>query len=188
MTKLYTKRGDAGQTDLFGGQRIDKDSLRVEAYGTVDELNSTLGLADAACHDTRLTEILRDSQARLFELGADLATPRQEGKPDAAGIPRIAASHIDVIEQQIDEISDRLPPMTHFIMPGGCDLAARLHMARTVCRRAERICVHLKKHEPVSDEIIIYLNRLSDLLFALARRANQVAGVADVPWLGPRGK
>lgn len=188
MVKLYTKRGDGGKTDLFGGQRVDKDALRVEACGTVDELNSALGLAEAACTDAAMRAILREHEARLFELGADLATPPQEGEPDSAAIPRIHAEQVVAIERQIDELSAELPAMTHFILPGGCELAARLHLARTVCRRAERLCVTLKKHEPVSDELLIYLNRLSDLLFALARRANQLANVADVPWVGPRDK
>ncbi|MFA9479645.1 cob(I)yrinic acid a,c-diamide adenosyltransferase [Phycisphaerales bacterium AB-hyl4] len=183
--KLYTGRGDEGQTDLFGGQRIDKDALRVEAMGAVDELNAWLGLAAAKNEFDDLRGLLLALQSRLFELGADLATPRtgSKGQPnEPAAIPRIDQAKIEDLEQQIDRIDDHLPTMKQFILPGGTELAAKLHTARTVCRRAERICVALNRHEPVGDEIGIYLNRLSDLLFAMARRANQLAGVRDVPW------
>lgn len=186
--KLYTKRGDDGGTDLFGGQRVSKASLRVEAYGTVDELNSTVGLAAAACGEPRLLAMLQGIQARLFEIGADLATPRPS-EDDASGpaaIPRVGDAQVAELESWIDEISDQLPPMRTFILPGGSEPSARLHLARTVCRRAERLCVALQAHEPVGQAVIIYLNRLSDLLFAMARRANQHAGVEDVPWVGNR--
>ncbi|MEX2388400.1 MAG: cob(I)yrinic acid a,c-diamide adenosyltransferase [Phycisphaeraceae bacterium] len=185
--KLYTGRGDEGQTDLFGGQRIDKDALRVAAIGEVDELNAWLGMARAACKFDDLTELLTALQSRLFELGADLATPRtKDGQPASQPrtIPRIDRTLIEQIEKQIDRIDEHLPDMRHFVLPGGTELSARLHTARTVCRRAERMCVALSRREPVGDEIGIYLNRLSDLLFAMARRSNQLAGVADVPWQG----
>ena len=192
--KLYTKRGDDGGTDLFGGQRVGKDHLRVEAYGTVDELNSTLGLAASACGQAALLPIqmiLLRLQPRLFDLGSDLASPRPRGAvmADAAVddakpslVPRIGPDHHRELEKLIDEICTPLPPMRHFIMPGGTEASARLHLARTVCRRAERLCVALAREESIGPDIVIYLNRLSDLLFALARRANQLEGVADVPW------
>ena len=186
--KLYTRRGDEGNTDLFGGKRVRKDALRVQAYGAVDELNSVLGLAAAACEAPATGEIrniLLGLQSRLFEIGADLATPRKPAKAAPSAIPRIEQSHIDELEQHIDAISDQLPPMTHFILPGGSELAARLHVARTVCRRAERVCVSFENEESAYARVIVYLNRLSDLLFAMARQANRVAGVEDVPWVSP---
>ncbi len=197
--KLYTKRGDDGGTDLFGGQRVSKDDLRVEAYGTVDELNALIGLCATACDShaaNELKAILTTLMSRLFEVGADLATPRptrREGQADdplrgaGGAIPRIGGEQTNEIERHIDAITDQLPPMTHFVLPGGTDLAARLHHARTVCRRAERLCVALARHEDIGDVIVPYLNRLSDLLFAMARQANQLAEVGDVPWIGPRG-
>ena len=195
--KLYTKRGDRGLTDLFGGGRVPKDHLRVEAYGTVDELNAAVGLVvvglDAAEGD--LSEIegpLRSIQARLFEIGADLATPKREG-PGARTVPRIGATHIEEIEGWIDAVDAASPPMTSFILPGGTELSARLHLARTICRRAERRCVSLGRVEEGDDEAEgdepptgVYLNRLSDLLFAMARFANHAAGVEDVPWAAPK--
>jgi cob(I)alamin adenosyltransferase len=181
--KLYTKRGDDGGTDLFGGQRVGKDSLRVAVYGSVDELNSTLGLAAAACKHIEICEAITILQNRLFDLGADLATPRRAGdagKP--AVIPRIDEPHVTNAEQMIDAACARLPEMRQFILPGGSEVAARLHVARSVCRRAERECVALAKVEDLGPWVVIYLNRVSDLLFALARRANQLDGLADVSW------
>lgn len=198
--KLYTKRGDAGQTDLFGGTRVGKDDARVEAYGTVDELNALVGLCLAPPEvlasgtgviPEGLATPLRAIQSRLFEIGADLATPEpaeptEGGKKKATrSVPRISASHIEELEGWIDTASAQVPAMTCFILPGGTELSARLHVARTVCRRAERRCVSLAAHEPVGELVIVYLNRLSDLLFALARLANHEAGVKDVPWVKP---
>jgi cob(I)alamin adenosyltransferase len=181
--KLYTKRGDNGLTDLFGGKRVQKDDVRVEAYGSVDELNSAVGLALSGCGHEDLRGPLLAIQSRLFELGADLATPRTSDETDrSASVPRITAQRVTELEQWIDQICATLPPMRQFILPGGSELAARLHVARTICRRAERRCVSLAHHEPIGDFIIIFLNRLSDLLFAMARRANQLEGVSDVPW------
>jgi cob(I)alamin adenosyltransferase len=182
--KLYTRRGDDGRTELFGGQRVEKDSGRIEACGTVDELNSVVGWALCACADETLRTMLVSTQSRLFELGADLATPRPgEGRADPATIARISAEHAHELEQWIDRICEPLEPMRHFVLPGGCELAARLHVARTVCRRAERACVALARSQPIGSPIVVYLNRLSDLLFAMGRRANQLQNVADVPWL-----
>ncbi|MCX5658590.1 MAG: cob(I)yrinic acid a,c-diamide adenosyltransferase [Planctomycetota bacterium] len=182
--KLYTRRGDDGGTDLFGGQRVNKDSLRVEVYGTVDELNSTVGLTAAACRFPELVAVLHTVQHRLFELGADLATPRKPGAAEtsAAGLARIGAEHVAEAEGMIDAVCAPLEPMRTFILPGGSELAARLHVARTVARRAERLCVALSRQEPGLEQVVIHLNRLSDLFFAMARRANQLEGVADVPW------
>lgn len=198
--KLYTRTGDEGRTSLFGGQRVDKDALRVDAYGTVDELNSVLGLAASGCirregeqrvpvqglaaTHGQLTQI----QSRLFEIGADLATPTTDPPLDDADrfVPRIEQRQIDELERWIDTTCEQLPEMKSFILPGGTELAARLHVARTVCRRAERLVVALQKVETVSEEVVRYLNRLSDLLFAMARLANHAADVEDVPWVNPK--
>ncbi|MEM6757618.1 MAG: cob(I)yrinic acid a,c-diamide adenosyltransferase [Planctomycetota bacterium] len=181
--KLYTKRGDRGQTDLFGGRRVRKDDLRVEAYGTADELNSHVGLALCGDLPEAIAGPLRSIQSRLFEIGADLATP-EDGKAGSM-VPRVTDRHVAELEAWIDEADGAVPAMRHFVLPGGTEAAARLHVARTVCRRAERLCVTLAEHEPVGEGVIVYLNRLSDLLFALARRANHDAGVEDVPWIAP---
>ncbi|MFK7788455.1 MAG: cob(I)yrinic acid a,c-diamide adenosyltransferase [Phycisphaeraceae bacterium] len=177
--KLYTKRGDDGQTDLIGGARVSKNHLRVAAYGAVDELNATIGLALADCDIDAINQGLITVQCRLFDLGADLATPSSKKTPSS----RLNNDHINELEAQIDAASDRLEPLRNFILPGGTVLAARLHIARTVCRRAEREVVALAEHESLDPLATIYLNRLADLLFALARLANAEAGVADVPWL-----
>lgn len=183
--KIYTRRGDGGQTDLFHGGRVSKDDLRVEAYGTIDELNSFVGLAQVACADTRLRDMLTHIQSRLFEAGSDLATPLPESDgQDPAGLPRIGQVQIDELESFIDEVSAPVPDMKYFILPGGSEAAARLHVCRCVCRRAERIVVHLMQRVAGLELVQNYLNRLSDLFFAMARRANQLAGVEDVPWLG----
>jgi cob(I)alamin adenosyltransferase len=185
--KLYTRTGDDGSTSLFGGQRVAKDALRVQAYGTVDELNSVVGLATAAPDVTpALREQLQAIQARLFEIGADLATPRtSDDDAGPAHIPRITDDHVAELERWIDEADADLPAMKHFILPGGTELAARLHVARTVCRRAERVTYSLGDEYPIGEAVLRYLNRLSDLLFAMARRANHEAGVDDVPWHAP---
>lgn len=187
--KLYTKTGDDGTTGLFGGQRVSKDHPRVEAYGTVDELNAAIGLAAAACDlrrslHARLLEIFAQLQSRLFDIGADLATP--EGDKHEKKIQRIGEHHVEEAERWIDEIDDGNSPMKSFVMPGGTELASRLHVARTVCRRAERLMVGLSHAEPISAAAIVYVNRVSDLLFAMARRVNKDAGVADVPWVPAR--
>ncbi len=183
--KLYTRNGDDGRTGLFGGDRVSKDHVRVEAYGTVDELNSVLGAAAAVCPFDELSAILRAIQPRLFDLGADLCTPCDSKA--GANIGRLGQSHHEELERLIDSVCGHLPPMKHFILPGGSELAARLHVARTICRRAERRIVTLAGAEPVGDAVVPYVNRLGDLLFAMARRANQLAGVDDVPWTGEGG-
>lgn len=187
--KLYTRTGDDGTTGLFGGQRVEKDDPRVGAYGTIDELNATVGLAAAACDATdatsdltrRYDELLVEIQSRLFDIGADLATPPDSKHADK--VARFDDAHAAAIEAWIDEIDAGNAPMTNFVLPGGTDLAARLHLARAVCRRAERRVVTLARSTEVTASIVIYLNRLSDLLFAMARRANADAGVPDVPWI-----
>ncbi len=175
--KLYTRTGDDGQTSLHGGTRVEKDCLRVETYGTVDELNSWIGWTRTDCSHPPLSTILEQIQCELFEMGAELAAADHAES-------RIDDRHIVALERHIDDVCRELPPMKHFILPGGSVLAARLHVARTVCRRAERLCVRLAREQTVNPRTIIYLNRLSDLLFAMARRANQLAGVDDVPWKG----
>lgn len=176
--KLYTKRGDDGQTDLLGGHRVAKCHRRVEAYGCVDELNATLGLALARCEMDVVCEPLITVQRRLFDIGTQLADPDADPQ-----MPRLKAEHIAHLERLIDAASDAAPPLRNFILPGGTELSARLHLARTVCRRTERVVVALAEHEKIDPQITIYLNRLADLLFALARQANALSGVADVPWL-----
>jgi cob(I)alamin adenosyltransferase len=180
--KIYTKTGDAGETGLWGGLRIAKDAARVQAYGTVDECNATIGVARASGVEPGLDAILARIQNQLFVVGADLATPGE-----AATIPRIGAQEITFLEQSIDALEEKLEPLKQFILPGGTPAAAQLHLARTVCRRAERWVVSLARQEQaLSDQVGVYLNRLSDCLFVLARAANARAGIADVPWNSPR--
>ncbi len=180
--KIYTKTGDDGTTGLFGGGRVRKDSPRIEAYGTVDELDSVIGLCRAVGMNDWIDPLLQQIQNNLFVLGADLATPLETRS--SYNIPRISEEDSTRLEQAIDEHTAQLPPLKHFIHPGGCELAARLHFARTVCRRAERTLVTLAAKEEIGTYDVIYLNRLSDLLFTLARRANQLASVNDVEWNG----
>ncbi len=183
--KLYTKAGDDGTTGLFGGGRILKASARVEAYGTVDETNAVIGVARAIPLDPVIDAVLAPIQADLFTLGAELAcVPGKEGK---LAMTPIGEADIARLERAIDDADAVCPPLKSFVLPGGSPGAAALHVARTVCRRAERAVLALGSADaPARREVIIYLNRLSDLLFALARRANVAAGVADVPW-EPRG-
>jgi cob(I)alamin adenosyltransferase len=180
--KIYTKTGDRGQTALFGGARVSKASLRVSAYGDVDELNSHLGVASAHCSDEALAKRLREIQAELFSLGAELA--KNPGKDVDVGVPGVSDREIEQLEREIDTFETELAPLKTFILPGGSQLAAFLHVARTACRRAERAVVLLTEAEPVREEVMRYLNRLSDHLFVMARVANHRAKVADVPWLG----
>jgi cob(I)alamin adenosyltransferase len=177
--KIYTRTGDRGDTSLFGGQRVSKDALRIEAYGTVDELNSVLGIVRADNAQPDLDRLLARIQDALFVLGADLATPRSADKKD---LRRITAADAEILEGEIDAIEARLQPLRSFILPGGSPVAARLHFARTVCRRAERNVVRLSRTEDIGDDVTVYLNRLSDLLFVLARFANHIANVPETPW------
>ncbi|MHC4088730.1 MAG: cob(I)yrinic acid a,c-diamide adenosyltransferase [Planctomycetota bacterium] len=179
--KLYTKRGDDGRTALGDGQRVGKDDLRVSAYGEVDELNAALGLVRAGCQDAAWNMKLRHVQDRLFALGADLADP-------AAGQGGgISDADVTYLEGWIDEAAGQVAPLKNFILPGGSELAARLHSARTVCRRAERSVVRLAGAQPIVPCAVPFLNRLGDLLFAWARLANKRDGVEDVIWRSPPG-
>ncbi|MDW8052630.1 MAG: cob(I)yrinic acid a,c-diamide adenosyltransferase [Armatimonadota bacterium] len=180
--RIYTRTGDTGETGLIGGQRVPKDDPRVEAYGTVDELNATLGLARCYLHDMPdLDELLERVQNELFDIGAELASPPER----AAQFQSIEEQHILALENAIDQLETELEPLRQFILPGGTLAAAHLHLARTVCRRAERCVVHLSRLSTVNAAIIKYLNRLSDLLFVMARVANHRAGVGDVKWDDP---
>ncbi len=184
---LYTRTGDDGTTGLFGGDRVSKDDPRIAAFGSVDELNACVGLAAAACGSTnpfesRLLDTLSQLQSRLFDVGADLAAP--VGSKHEDRITRIDSDDVKQVEAWIDEFDAKNEPMKSFVLPGGTELAARLHLARVVCRRAEREVVALARVGPVNEQLRVYLNRISDLLFALARRANKEAGVKDVPWTG----
>jgi cob(I)alamin adenosyltransferase len=177
LTRIYTRAGDRGDTGLIGGARVPKDHPRVEAYGAVDELNSHLGMAIAGLDDQEIASLLQDIQHRLFDLGAEMATPATE--PTATVI---SADHVAALERAIDDVEATLPSLREFILPGGTPAAASLHVARAVARRAERQVVALARAEPVNPQIVPYLNRLSDLLFVLARAANRRAGRPDISW------
>jgi cob(I)alamin adenosyltransferase len=186
LTQIYTKTGDDGTTGLATGQRVSKDDLAVEAYGTVDEANSTIGLcvlAAAEANATEIAQLLRAIQHDLFDLGADLATPLASDEQPGTRL-RVIASQTSRLERQIDQFNEPLAPLNSFVLPGGTPLAAHLHLARTIVRRAERISVSLLQSRPaqVNPEAIKYLNRLSDLLFVLSRAAND-NGKGDVLWV-----
>ena len=178
ITKVYTRTGDDGTTGLGGGQRVRKDSPRIEAYGTVDELNSSIGVALAAGLTPALDERLRGIQNELFHLGSDLCI--LEADKARLSVPRIEERHVAALEKTMDALTDQLPALENFVLPGGAPGAAALHVARTVCRRAERRIVALDP--PVDPVLLRYVNRLSDLLFVLARVANHRAGVPEIEW------
>lgn len=180
--KIYTKTGDEGNTGLFGGERISKDDIRIEAYGTVDELNAHIGVLIAAIKETTPT-ILKEIQSDLFIVGSQLAT-KDSSKLMIAGID---TKRIEALEQQIDIMDADLPLLTSFVLPGGHTNSALAHVCRTVTRRAERHVVTLSRHETIDDEITIYLNRLSDYFFVLSRYLNHLNGVDDVPWVASKG-
>lgn len=182
--KIYTKTGDRGDTALFGGARVSKASARVQAYGNVDELNSVLGEARSRCDDPSAGERLQRLQSELFCVGAELASAPD--KDVDVGVPLVSEENIRHLESIIDALEPKLPALKSFILPGGAPEAAALHLARTVCRRAERDIVALAGEQAVRPQLVRYLNRLGDLLFVLARDANRRAGVEDVPWLGRR--
>ena len=184
MAKIYTRRGDDGSTGLFGGPRVRKDDLRVAAYGDVDELNSALGVAREELPEGDLRALLDELQSELFTLGAQLATPDADKAPKE--VPRITAPQIERLEREIDRLTEQLPPMRNFILPGGSRAGAALHFSRTVCRRAERKMVELAESAPVPPEALGYINRLSDLLFVMARAANLRAGGREIPWVPPK--
>ncbi len=180
LSKLYTRTGDDGTTRLGAGTEVAKDSLRVEAYGTVDELSSCIGQALAVGVCERLSSELAAIQNQLFDLGGDLAPPASENP--TFDVPRIAARHVDALEGLIDELTEVVGPLENFILPGGSPGAAVLQVARTVCRRAERCVVSLAREEDVGDRMVPYLNRLSDALFVMARFENREVGVDEPLW------
>ena len=180
ITKVYTRTGDDGTTGLGGGQRVRKDSLRIEAYGTVDELNSQIGVVLAIGVNEAIAEPLSAIQNDLFHLGSDLCILEEDKKRLPA--PRIEERHVTALEALMDRLSEELAPLENFILPGGCPGAAALHVARTVCRRAERIVLALSRKEAVGAFTVTYLNRLSDALFVMARHENKRRGVPDVLW------
>lgn len=179
--KVYTRTGDDGSTALFGGDRVAKTHPRIAAYGTVDEANASLGLARALLGGTpeRADAILDRVQQEMFVLGGDLASPRETKYP----VPRITPEHVEQLEHEIDAMEEDLPPLKHFILPGGSPGGAALHIARTVARRAERYTVELGKQEEVNDHAARYLNRLSDFLFVLARWVNHSVGAPEAKWI-----
>jgi cob(I)alamin adenosyltransferase len=183
--KIYTKKGDSGETGLFGGARVPKDDLRIRAYGSFDELNAVLGLV---LSENPLPKALREqlirTQSELFQLGAELATPR--GK--SLSMAMLDDAQTEAMEKEIDEMEEALPQLKTFILPGGSRASALLHLARTVSRRAERELVTLNRAEPQRPAVLRYTNRLSDYLFVCARFANLKAKLPDVPWVAPEGK
>ena len=180
--KIYTKTGDAGETGLFGGGRVAKDHSRVQAYGDVDELNSAIGVARATQPVHFMDEILEAIQRDLFALGGHLATPDPERVRQALEKAELTTDRVVDFERTIDSADQELPPLKAFVLPAGTPKAAALHLARTVCRRAERSVVRLSHEADVPELFLVYLNRLSDLLFALARLANHRDGAGDVTW------
>lgn len=180
--KIYTKKGDAGETGLFGGSRVPKDHLRIKTYGTLDELNSALGVALSGVLPASLKGELLRVQSELFQLGSELATPR--GKD--SGIHLISEKETKTLESSIDVMEKKLAPLKTFILPGGSPSASYLHLARTIARRAERELVVLNRQENIRAEILQYINRLSDYLFVAARFCNHEAKIADVPWVAPQ--
>lgn len=180
LTTIYTRKGDEGETSLGGGQRVPKDSARVAAYGTVDELNSAIGVALTHGLSPRLLETLPVIQNELFHLGSDLAF-REEDKHKYS-LPQIEERHVQQLEKWIDEFNEVVGPLQNFILPGGSSGAAQLHLARTICRRAERDVLALSRAEPIGPWVMAYLNRLSDLLFVMARYENKQRGIAEPLW------
>jgi cob(I)alamin adenosyltransferase len=180
ITKIYTRGGDDGSTGLGGGQRLAKDAPRIEAYGTVDELNSFIGAAAAAGVDAELVPILKTIQNELFDLGADLCILEEDKQK--MSLPGIKQRQIDDLEQILDRLTAEVGPLENFILPAGTPAAALLHVARTVCRRAERRVLTLASQEPVGPAVIKYLNRLSDALFVMARFENKQKNVTETTW------
>jgi cob(I)alamin adenosyltransferase len=186
LTKIYTRAGDHGQTRLVGGQKVGKDSPRIECYGTVDELMAALGIARATLEEVEapagaaeLNAVIKRVQNELFNLGSDLATLPEDRHPKQ---PVIEARHVTALEREIDGWNEHLPELRSFVLPGGGHVAASLHLARTICRRAERLAVTLAASEPVSEQVIPYLNRLSDALFVMSRHASRLYGQQEPLW------
>ena len=180
-TKIYTKTGDSGSTSLIGGTKVPKNDIRIDAYGTVDELNSWIGLINDQLNSPEFKNELKDIQDRLFTIGSSLAC--DSDKESKMKLPDLHETDIKLLEIKIDEMTAQLPPMKSFIVPGGHITVSSIHITRTVCRRAERLIVGIKQHDLFVDEKIIqYLNRLSDYLFTLARYAAEKLGVEEIPW------
>ncbi|HNU88445.1 MAG TPA: cob(I)yrinic acid a,c-diamide adenosyltransferase [Ferruginibacter sp.] len=179
--KIYTKTGDLGKTSLIGGTKVAKNNIRIEAYGTIDELNSYIGLtADHLLHE-HSKNILKEIQDRLFTIGSSLAC--DPDKEPLLKIPDLKETDIELLEKEIDKMNEELAPMKSFILPGGHPAISTTHVTRCVCRRAERLCVNMKEHDLFVEPLVIkYLNRLSDYLFVLARYAGHLLGVKDIPW------
>lgn len=185
--KIYTKTGDQGTTALFGGTRVPKHHIRIESYGTVDELNSWLGLVRDQPINAHYKHMIATIQHNLFTLGAILATDPEKatlksGK-DRLNIPKIGPEDISLLETEMDQMNEALPPMTHFILPGGDTTVSYCHIARTVCRRAERLTVYLHQEQPVDKHVLMYLNRLSDYLFVLARKLSLDLQAEEIKWI-----
>ena len=185
--KIYTKTGDKGTTSLFGGTRVPKHHIRIESYGTVDELNSYIGLLRDQKVDSENKDLLIEIQDRLFTIGAVLATDPEKEKlkngKDRLNIPKVTSEDISKLEQAIDKMNEELPEMTHFILPGGHQSVSFCHIARCVCRRAERLSTALYDIEPFDDQVLIYLNRLSDYLFVLARKLSKSLQAEEIQWI-----
>jgi cob(I)alamin adenosyltransferase len=187
LVKIYTRNGDGGQTGIWGGVRLAKDEARMEAIGSVDELNAAIGFAAAAVQEAGCFDdgdpvpgLLGSVQQDLLVAGTELMAPSREGS--GKDLPRLADGDVARLETAIDDLTARLPELRNFILPGGTEIAARLHLARAVCRRAERRVTTLRRNEDVSPDVCVYLNRLGDLLFVLARYVNHIAGTADIIW------
>jgi cob(I)alamin adenosyltransferase len=180
LTRIYTKTGDEGMTGLGGGRRVPKDSTRVRAYGTVDELNSAIGVALALGLTERLTTELGSIQNELFDLGSDLCWPEDDER--RARIPTVQPKHVERLERLIDDLNEIVGPLTNFLLPGGSPGAAQLHLARTICRRAEREAITHSHEEPIGELVLPYLNRLSDALFVMARFENHERGADEPLW------
>ena len=179
--KIYTKTGDLGKTSLIGGTKVPKSHLRIETYGTVDELNSNIGLVSDLLSDPHSKDILKEIQDRLFTIGSSLAC--DPDKEPLMKMPDLKESDIVLLEKEIDAMNDVLPPMKFFVLPGGHVAISTAHVTRCVCRRAERLCVNMQEHELFVDPLVIkYLNRLSDYLFVLSRYAGHLLQVAEIPW------
>jgi cob(I)alamin adenosyltransferase len=186
LNRIYTKAGDGGDTRLVGGQKVRKDALRIEAYGTIDEVSACLGLArtaliapDAPDGADALATVLVRIQNELFNLGSDLATLPEDRRPQQ---PLIEARHVTALEREIDDWNESLPELRSFVLPGGGIVAAYLHLARTVCRRAERLIVRLRDAEPIGEQVLPYVNRLSDALFVMSRHASRIYGEPEPLW------
>ncbi|MFH0971627.1 MAG: cob(I)yrinic acid a,c-diamide adenosyltransferase [Candidatus Micrarchaeota archaeon] len=173
---IYTKTGDSGETSLYGGKRVPKHDLRIRVYGAIDELSTVLGIARAKNKKPDLDSLLKGIQSELFIVGADISSP------ETSRVERVTGKMVERLENEIDRMEAHLPKLAHFILPSGCEIAATLHFARAVCRRAERRLVELNYKEPVNAHLLMYVNRLSDLLFVLARHENRLAGAKEEVW------